>query len=81
VGAALGLAILATLSASHAESLSASGHSTAAALTGGYHFAFWIAAALVLATIVVALTVLKQPRQPAAKPQMATAEVAGCEAA
>src|SRR3954447_8876240 len=61
VGAALGLAILATLSASHAESLAASGHSTAAALTGGYHLAFWIAAGLVLVTIVVALTVLKQP--------------------
>src|SRR4051812_47088064 len=81
VGAALGLAILATLSASHAESLAGDGHSTAAALTGGYHFAFWIAAALVLATIVVALTVLKAPaKQQAAAHELPAPEFA-CEAA
>jgi MFS family permease len=59
VGAALGLAVLATLSASRSRTLAGDGHSAAAALTGGYHFAFWIAAALVLATIVVATTVLR----------------------
>jgi EmrB/QacA subfamily drug resistance transporter len=59
VGGALGLAVLATLSASHTNKLLAQGSSTAAALTSGYHLAFWIAAALVLAGIVVALTVLR----------------------
>jgi EmrB/QacA subfamily drug resistance transporter len=58
VGAALGLAVLATVSASHSDNLIADGTSTAQALTDGYHLAFWIGAALVLAAIVVAATVL-----------------------
>ena len=58
VGAALGLAILATLASEHSDGLIADGESTAQALTSGYHLAFWIGAALVLAAIVVALTVL-----------------------
>jgi EmrB/QacA subfamily drug resistance transporter len=63
VGGALGLAVLATLSASRTSSLLASGHSTAAALTGGYHLAFWIAVGLVLSGIAIALTVV--PKLPA----------------
>jgi EmrB/QacA subfamily drug resistance transporter len=58
VGGALGLAVLATLSASRSDEL-AHGESTAAALTGGYHLAFWIATALVLAGIAVSLIVLR----------------------
>ncbi len=58
VGAALGLAVLATLSSEHSDGLIADGESTADALTSGYHLAFWIGAALVLAAIVVAVTVL-----------------------
>jgi MFS family permease len=61
VGGALGLAVLATLSATHTESLASSGHSTAVALTGGYHLAFLIGFALVVASIVVALAVLRSP--------------------
>ena len=63
VGGALGLAVLATLSASRTSSLLATGHSTAAALTGGYHLAFWIAVGLVLLGIVIALSVV--PKLPA----------------
>lgn len=59
VGGALGLAVLATLSASHTNKLLAQGKSTAAALTGGYHLAFWIAAGLVAVGIVVALVVVR----------------------
>jgi MFS family permease len=58
VGAALGLAVLATVSASHSDNLIADGTSTSQALTDGYHLAFWIGAALVLAAIVAAVTVL-----------------------
>ena len=65
VGGALGLAVLATLSASHTNGLLAHGSSTAAALTGGYHLAFWIAAGLVVAGIVVAVTVLRPQAMPA----------------
>jgi EmrB/QacA subfamily drug resistance transporter len=56
VGGALGLAVLATLSASRTRTLSGQGRSQAVALTGGYHLAFWIAAALVAGAIAVALS-------------------------
>lgn len=59
VGAALGLAILATLSSSRTGQLIADGQGTATALSGGYHFAWAISAGLVLVTIVLSVTVLK----------------------
>src|SRR3954452_23302384 len=59
VGGALGLAVLATVSASHSGK-----HADAAALTSGYHLAILIAALLVRAAIAVALTVLEsEPRE------------------
>ena len=58
IGGALGLAVLATLSTSRSTHLIAQGHSTAAALTSGYHLAFWIAAALIVAAIAVVPVVL-----------------------
>jgi len=64
VGGALGLAVLATLSASRSDELVARGDSAAAALTGGYHVAFWIGAALIGVAIVVALVVLRPAPQP-----------------
>src|SRR5215207_5440361 len=66
VGGALGLAVLATLSTSRSDDLIAAGHSTASALTSGYHLAFWIAAGLVVAAIGVALWVI-QPEEEAAE--------------
>jgi EmrB/QacA subfamily drug resistance transporter len=59
VGGALGLAVLATLSATHTKHLLASGKSTAAALTGGYHLAFLIGAGLIALAIAVAAVVLR----------------------
>jgi len=75
VGGALGLAVLATLSASRSDDLVAQGHSTAAALTSGYHLAFWIGAGLVVAGIVAALTVLRpdRPAPAAVKPALEAA--------
>jgi EmrB/QacA subfamily drug resistance transporter len=64
VGGAIGLAVLATVSASHTETLRDEGKALADALTGGYHVAFWIGAALVVAAIVVAATVLETVRVP-----------------
>jgi EmrB/QacA subfamily drug resistance transporter len=66
VGGALGLAVLATLSTSRSDSLEAAGHSTASALTSGYHLAFWVAAGLVVAAIGVAAAVI-QPEDKAAE--------------
>ena len=58
VGGALGLAVLATLSTSRSGHLISEGHSTAAALTSGYHLAFWIAAALTATAIAIVPAVL-----------------------
>jgi len=74
VGGALGLAVLATLSASHTESLAAKGESAAAALTGGYHLAFYIGAGLVAAAMAVALVVLRPQRRPSTRARVAAAE-------
>ncbi len=78
VGGALGLAVLATLSASRSNELIGAGESPAAALTSGYHLAFGIGAALVLVAIAVAVTVLQPERQTKEETQ---AEPADCEAA
>jgi EmrB/QacA subfamily drug resistance transporter len=63
VGGAIGLAVLATVSASHTAHLAAAGRPTAEALVGGYHLAFFIAAGLVAAAIAVALLVLEPEPQ------------------
>ena len=80
VGGAIGLAVLATLSATRTSHLLAQGHSHASALTGGYHLAFWIAAGLVVAAIVVALTVL-QPEERAEAEVVTEAPQSGAEQA
>jgi EmrB/QacA subfamily drug resistance transporter len=67
VGAALGLAVLATLASSRTVQQAASGASGPNALTSGYHLAFALGAGLVLAAIVLAVTVL--PRSRAPRPQ------------
>jgi EmrB/QacA subfamily drug resistance transporter len=59
VGGALGLAVLATVSAGRTGTLAARGAGATAALTGGYQLAFWIAAGLVGLAIAVAGTALR----------------------
>ncbi len=66
VGGAIGLAVLATLSATRSDNLIADGEATASALTGGYHLAFLIGAALVLAAIAVAALVIQSEERAAA---------------
>jgi EmrB/QacA subfamily drug resistance transporter len=73
VGGALGLAVLATVTSARSAHLQASGHSTAAALTGGYHLGFWISAGLVLGGAAIAAVVLKEPAA-ASQPQPDTAD-------
>jgi len=69
IGGALGLAVLATVSASRTSALLAQHRPVAVALTGGYHLAFWIAFGLVLAAATVALILLRPARRVAAVPQ------------
>jgi EmrB/QacA subfamily drug resistance transporter len=59
VGGALGLAVLATVSAGRTSTLTAHGEGAMAALNDGYHLAFWIAASLVAVAIAMAATVLR----------------------
>jgi EmrB/QacA subfamily drug resistance transporter len=59
VGGALGLAVLATLSTNRTNTLHAHGPSLASSLTSGYHLAFTIGAALVIAAIGLAIVLLR----------------------
>jgi EmrB/QacA subfamily drug resistance transporter len=59
MGGALGLAVLASAAAAHTRSLTASGHSAAAALTGGYHVAFLLGAVFALAAAAVGAALLR----------------------
>ncbi|MFF0266459.1 DHA2 family efflux MFS transporter permease subunit [Kribbella sp. NPDC004536] len=66
VGAALGLAILATLSATRTAAVS-DVKPALNALTDGYHLSFAVAAALVAASVAIALTVMRPTKQPTAE--------------
>jgi hypothetical protein len=87
VGGAIGLAVLATVSASRTSALLAQHRPAAVALTEGYHLAFWIAFGMVIAAIAVAATVLRpasvpqvsaEATQPEATRREAQLELAGC---
>jgi EmrB/QacA subfamily drug resistance transporter len=78
VGGALGLAVLATLAASHSSSLAAAGNSTRAALTGGYQLAFAVGAGLVVVALIVTVALLRPKRRAEAAAEVTSAE---CEAA
>jgi EmrB/QacA subfamily drug resistance transporter len=85
VGGAIGLAVLATLSTDRTDALLADGESLASALNSGYHVAYLIGAALIVAAGAVAVTVLRggMPAMPGhgAGPEGAEAESAGTEPA
>jgi len=79
VGGALGLAVLATLSASRSADGLAAGLAEPVALTEGYHLAFWIGAALVVAAIAVAVTVLEPAAAATRAAREAEAELEAAE--
>jgi EmrB/QacA subfamily drug resistance transporter len=54
IGGALGVAIASTVAFTHVKTLLASGHSQPDALTSGFALAFWVLAALAVASVVVA---------------------------
>jgi hypothetical protein len=62
VGGAIGLAILAALAAGRADALRADGAGEAAALVGGFHLAWGLAGAFVLAAFALAAVVLRRPQ-------------------
>jgi EmrB/QacA subfamily drug resistance transporter len=63
MGGALGLAVLASLAASRHDSLVASGHADAAALTGGYHLAFLVGALFAISAAAIGLLLLRTALQ------------------
>jgi EmrB/QacA subfamily drug resistance transporter len=67
IGGALGLAVLATVSAARTSALAARHQTSAVALTGGYHLAFWIACGLVVAAAGVTLVMLRPAQASAAR--------------
>jgi EmrB/QacA subfamily drug resistance transporter len=64
VGGAIGLAVLATLSADRTQNLRADGESVAAALNSGYHLAYLVGAVLVVGSFLVAATTLRSLPMP-----------------
>jgi EmrB/QacA subfamily drug resistance transporter len=62
VGAALGLAVLATVSTNRTNELIAQGQAAVAALSGGYHLAWAIGAGLAITSIVLAIVFLKSDK-------------------
>jgi EmrB/QacA subfamily drug resistance transporter len=79
LGAALGLAVLASISSTRTDHLLAHGTATPAALTSGYHVAFLIGAGCLAAGIALATTLLRSrarrepPEVEAREPELATA--------
>jgi MFS family permease len=59
LGAALGLAVLASVSTIRTQHLHDGGSTTRAALTGGYHVAFLIGAGCLVAGVILASTLLR----------------------
>jgi EmrB/QacA subfamily drug resistance transporter len=75
VGGALGLAVLATVSSDRTGQLLGQGQLPVAALAGGYHLAWAVAAALVAVSVVITAAVLRQ------EPAIAASAADGEEAA
>jgi EmrB/QacA subfamily drug resistance transporter len=67
ISAALGLAVLGTIAASHTSALSAAGHTATQALSGGYQLAFVVAAACVAAALLATVLWVRAPREHAAR--------------
>jgi MFS family permease len=67
MGGALGLAVLASVAASRTDTLLADGESQAAALTGGYHLAFFAGAVFAAAAAALAALALRVQRPQAAE--------------
>ena len=77
VGGAVGLAVLATLAGTRSENLLADGEPAAEALTGGYRFAFVVAAGIVAVAVVLASTVLRSEARAAEEAQAEAAPETG----
>jgi MFS family permease len=68
ISAAIGLAVLGTVSGSRTSALTARGETAIQALSGGYQLAFFVAAGCVAAALVASILWVRAPRPAAAAP-------------
>jgi EmrB/QacA subfamily drug resistance transporter len=73
LGGAIGVAVASSIAASHSRTLVRHGYATAAALTGGFHWALWVCGLTGLAAIPAAFVLIRRTRNadelPAAQSQ------------
>ncbi len=69
LGGAIGVAVASTVAASRTATLAATGHSTAAALTGGFQAAFWVCTVIAALAVPVGLLI---PRRAQTQPEPVT---------
>jgi EmrB/QacA subfamily drug resistance transporter len=60
LGGALGVAIASTIAASHSKTLLEGGDTTAAALTGGFQWAFWVCGAIGLCAVPITFLLIRR---------------------
>jgi EmrB/QacA subfamily drug resistance transporter len=60
IGGAIGVAVAATVAATHSRLLLSQGHAAAAALTGGFHWAFWVTGLTGLAAVPVTFLLIRR---------------------
>ena len=63
LGGVIGVAVASSIAASHSRALAQHGYATAAALTGGFHWAVWVCALTGLAAIPVAFALIRRSRK------------------
>jgi len=60
IGGAIGVAVASTVAATHARALLGQGHAAAAALTGGFQWAFWVTGLTALAAVPVTFLLIRR---------------------
>jgi len=60
IGGAIGVAIASTIAATRTQALLSQGHATAAALTGGFQWAFWISGLTALIAVPVTFLLIRR---------------------
>ncbi len=60
IGGAIGVAVASTVAATHSRALLSQGHAVAAALTGGFHWAFWVTGLTGLAAVPVTFLIIRR---------------------
>jgi hypothetical protein len=60
LGGAIGVAVTSTVAATRTQALLSQGHATAAALTGGFQWAFWVSGLTALAAVPVTFLLIRR---------------------